>query len=212
MTCCSDFDKLMDLELARHAQPYQLTNGRILTEIDTEYYFVFAGLTGDNHEPLFMIAQPRSRCFRSPSVSKNLPPQRRRGAENSKRSSLRSLPSLRSLKPRGRRALSTYPYTFLPLSRFSSASLRLCGKFLSTNYERMPRSATPPAARVTLKFPYEQHRDYSARRQQTAGRAGDPSHRYRQVHQPSPRRRRHRRQGRRRAVRPHPPPRKGRQP
>lgn len=41
MTCCSDFDKLMDLELARHAQPYQLTNGRIITEIDTEYYFVF---------------------------------------------------------------------------------------------------------------------------------------------------------------------------
>ena len=41
MTCCSDFDKLMDLELARHAQPYQLTNGRIITEIDTEYYLVF---------------------------------------------------------------------------------------------------------------------------------------------------------------------------
>jgi hypothetical protein len=41
MTCCADLDKLMDLELARHAQPYQLTNGRILTEIDTEYYFVF---------------------------------------------------------------------------------------------------------------------------------------------------------------------------
>jgi hypothetical protein len=41
MTCCADLDKLMDLELARHAQPYQLTNGRILTEIDTEYFFVF---------------------------------------------------------------------------------------------------------------------------------------------------------------------------
>jgi len=41
MTCCSDFDKLMDLDLACHAQPYQLTNGRIITEIDTEYYFVF---------------------------------------------------------------------------------------------------------------------------------------------------------------------------
>ena len=41
MTCCPDFDKLMDLELARHAQPYQLTNGRIITEIDTEYFFVF---------------------------------------------------------------------------------------------------------------------------------------------------------------------------
>ena len=41
MTCCADFDKLMDLELARRAQPYQLTNGRIITEIDTEYYFVF---------------------------------------------------------------------------------------------------------------------------------------------------------------------------
>ena len=34
-------DKLMDLELVRHAQPYQLSNGRIITEIDTEYFFVF---------------------------------------------------------------------------------------------------------------------------------------------------------------------------
>lgn len=41
MTCCPDFDKLVDLDLARHAQPYQLTNGRIITEIDTEYFFVF---------------------------------------------------------------------------------------------------------------------------------------------------------------------------
>ena len=40
MTCCPDFDRLVDLDLARHAQPYQL-NGRILTEIDTEYFFVF---------------------------------------------------------------------------------------------------------------------------------------------------------------------------
>ncbi len=41
MTCCTELDNLMDRGLARHAQPYQLTNGRILTEIDTEYYFVF---------------------------------------------------------------------------------------------------------------------------------------------------------------------------
>lgn len=41
MTCCSELAKLMDLEFARHAQVYELTNGRILTEIDTEYYLVF---------------------------------------------------------------------------------------------------------------------------------------------------------------------------
>ena len=32
---------MMDLSLARHAQIYQLSGGRILTEIDTEYFFVF---------------------------------------------------------------------------------------------------------------------------------------------------------------------------
>jgi hypothetical protein len=41
MTCCADLERMMDLELARQAQPYQLGNGRILTEIDTEYFFVF---------------------------------------------------------------------------------------------------------------------------------------------------------------------------
>jgi len=32
---------LMDRELARRAQPHELTDGRILTEIDTEYFLVF---------------------------------------------------------------------------------------------------------------------------------------------------------------------------
>ena len=41
MVCCREFDKLMDLELVRHAQPHQLNDGRIITEIDTEYYLVF---------------------------------------------------------------------------------------------------------------------------------------------------------------------------
>lgn len=41
MICCSDLDRLMDLEFARHAQPHQLTDGRIITEVDTEYYLVF---------------------------------------------------------------------------------------------------------------------------------------------------------------------------
>lgn len=41
MTCCSEFDKLMDRDLARNAQPYQLSNGTIITEIDTEYFLVF---------------------------------------------------------------------------------------------------------------------------------------------------------------------------
>ena len=41
MTCCEEFDRLIDRDMAKHAQSYQLTNGRILTEIDTEYYLVF---------------------------------------------------------------------------------------------------------------------------------------------------------------------------
>jgi hypothetical protein len=41
MTCCDEFERLMDRELVRHAQPYQLSNGTIVTEIDTEYYLVF---------------------------------------------------------------------------------------------------------------------------------------------------------------------------
>src|ERR1035441_4463820 len=66
---------------------------------------------------------------RNPSVSAKT--FHRRDAKNSKNNSLRSLPPLRSLKPRGRRALPTYLYTFLLLSY--SASQRLCGESLSTD-------------------------------------------------------------------------------
>ena len=41
MTCCAELERLMDRELARFAQPYQLSNGNIINEIDTEYYLVF---------------------------------------------------------------------------------------------------------------------------------------------------------------------------
>jgi hypothetical protein len=41
MTCCDTMDQLMDCGLVENAQPYQLTNGTIITEIDTEYFFVF---------------------------------------------------------------------------------------------------------------------------------------------------------------------------
>lgn len=41
MTCCPELERLMDRDLARRAQPYQLTGGTILNEIDTEYYLVF---------------------------------------------------------------------------------------------------------------------------------------------------------------------------
>ena len=41
MACCEELQNLMDRDLARHAQPWQLSNGRLLTEIDTEYFFVF---------------------------------------------------------------------------------------------------------------------------------------------------------------------------
>jgi hypothetical protein len=41
MTCCAELERLMDQDLARFAQPQQLSNGTILNEIDTEYYLVF---------------------------------------------------------------------------------------------------------------------------------------------------------------------------
>ena len=41
MTCCAELERLIDSDLARFAQPYQLTNGTIFNEIDTEYYLVF---------------------------------------------------------------------------------------------------------------------------------------------------------------------------
>ena len=41
MPCCQQFEDLMDRGLASNAQPHQLTNGTIITEIDTEYFLVF---------------------------------------------------------------------------------------------------------------------------------------------------------------------------
>jgi hypothetical protein len=41
MTCCNDFERLIERDHARFAQPYQLSNGTIITEIDTEYFLVF---------------------------------------------------------------------------------------------------------------------------------------------------------------------------
>ena len=41
MSCCPDFDRLMDQDLAANAQPHQLSNGTIITDIDTEYFLVF---------------------------------------------------------------------------------------------------------------------------------------------------------------------------
>src|SRR5581483_10304757 len=43
VTCCEEFDRMVDLEVARHAQPWQLTDGRLLTEIDTEYFLISGG-------------------------------------------------------------------------------------------------------------------------------------------------------------------------
>jgi len=37
MTCCPEFERLMERGLAEHAQPHQLSGGTIITEIDTEY-------------------------------------------------------------------------------------------------------------------------------------------------------------------------------
>ena len=41
MSCCPELDRLMDAELACFAQPYQLSNGTIWNEIDTEYFLVY---------------------------------------------------------------------------------------------------------------------------------------------------------------------------
>jgi nitrite reductase/ring-hydroxylating ferredoxin subunit len=42
MTCCGELEKLIDLELVRVGPVHKLPNGRILTEIDTEYFLAFA--------------------------------------------------------------------------------------------------------------------------------------------------------------------------
>ncbi|HUI56086.1 MAG TPA: hypothetical protein VLY04_14020 [Bryobacteraceae bacterium] len=41
MTCCAQFEQLLDRGLALHAPPHRLTNGAIITDIDTEYFLVF---------------------------------------------------------------------------------------------------------------------------------------------------------------------------
>ena len=41
MSCCDQMGRLMDRELARQAQPHLLSNGTIITDIDTEYFLVF---------------------------------------------------------------------------------------------------------------------------------------------------------------------------
>lgn len=41
MVCCNELSDLVDRELVRVGPIHTLTNGRILTEIDTEYFFVF---------------------------------------------------------------------------------------------------------------------------------------------------------------------------
>jgi hypothetical protein len=41
MFCCDDFSGLVERGLARHSPLSALTNGRILTEFDTDYFLVF---------------------------------------------------------------------------------------------------------------------------------------------------------------------------
>lgn len=41
MTCCAELEKLIDLDHVRAAAVHKLPNGRILTEIDTEYFLAF---------------------------------------------------------------------------------------------------------------------------------------------------------------------------
>ena len=41
MTCCVELERLMEREMACHAQATRLENGTLLTDIDTEYFLVF---------------------------------------------------------------------------------------------------------------------------------------------------------------------------
>jgi hypothetical protein len=41
MTCCAELDRLLEMELARNAPPHRLPSGRIINEIDTEYFLAF---------------------------------------------------------------------------------------------------------------------------------------------------------------------------
>ena len=41
MTCCAQFEQLLDRGMALNAQPHRLTNGTIITDIDTEYFLAF---------------------------------------------------------------------------------------------------------------------------------------------------------------------------
>jgi hypothetical protein len=41
MTCCDEMERLIERDMARYAQAHQLSNGRILNEIDTEYFLAF---------------------------------------------------------------------------------------------------------------------------------------------------------------------------
>ena len=43
MTCCDTMDRLIDRGLVENAQPHRLSNGTIITEIDTEFFLVFGG-------------------------------------------------------------------------------------------------------------------------------------------------------------------------
>lgn len=41
MTCCGDLQKLLDMDMLAVGPVHRLPGGRILTEIDTEYFLVF---------------------------------------------------------------------------------------------------------------------------------------------------------------------------
>lgn len=41
MICCEMLDRLMDRGLAENSQPHRLSNGTIITDIDTEFFLIF---------------------------------------------------------------------------------------------------------------------------------------------------------------------------
>ena len=43
MSCCDRMEQLMDRGLVENAQPHRLSNGSIITDIDTEYFLAFGG-------------------------------------------------------------------------------------------------------------------------------------------------------------------------
>ena len=69
VTCCPELSSLADQDLLRMSPIHMLTNGRILTEIDTEFFLEF-GPTDSYRRPTFVGLNFCPFCGRA--ISKNI--------------------------------------------------------------------------------------------------------------------------------------------